>query len=69
LGDIVAGHGDLASHHTNQVDHAWGKAHGIENKSIHEGVKLAVNIGQLIVRDMELNGKVRGFLFCNPIVI
>ena len=57
LGDIVACHGDLASHHANEIDHTRRETHVVENKSVHEGVKLAVNIRQLLVRDVELNGK------------
>ena len=57
LGDVVAGHGDLASHHANEVDHPSGETHVVEDKPVHQGIKLAVNIRQLLVCYVELDGK------------
>ena len=57
LGDVVAGHGDLASHHANEVDHAPGETHVVEHKSVHQSVKLAMRIRKLLVCDVEVNGQ------------
>ena len=66
LGDVIARHGDLASHHANQIDHPPGKTHVVENKSVHEGVKLAVNIRQFLIGGVELDGKTC-VVFCSAI--
>jgi len=57
LGDVVACHADLASQHSNQVDHAPGKPHILEHKSVHQSVKLAMNIRQLLVGGVELDSQ------------
>jgi hypothetical protein len=55
LADVIAGYGDLASHHSNKIDHATGETDVVEDKSVNQGIKLAMNIFQRIVCNAELN--------------
>src|SRR5713226_4946702 len=61
LGYIAARGGDLASHHANEVDHASGEAHVVEDKSVYQAIQLAVNVRQFLVGGVELNGKTAHF--------